>query len=331
VISRRPSNQPPDGLHFRLPGNTGSPYGVLYVVFGLLAFAIQDSIIKHLSADYPVLELLTVRTVVVLVGVAAIAAVLGGPRRRISLFKTTAPLILLSRGAFAFFAFTAYYLALAKMQIADAAAIYMTAPLIVTALSIPLLGERVGLHRTAAVMIGFVAAIAMIRPGSNLFQAAAMLPLFSAVAYAFIPIINRRVGLSQPALTMALYTTACYLALCLVSYALVHSIDWTIDEQGVFANLALHWLPMDLAHIAWMVVSGLFFIVGMLGLTQSYRLLPVSIVAPFEYSYLIWATLLGWFVFGEIPGLHTIVGGLLIVLCGCYITYRQHSSLATRS
>lgn len=319
MTSRQPDNSP------------GSLYGVLYVVFGLLAFAIQDSIIKRLTADYPVLELLTVRSVVVLLGLAVISAIVAGRGRRMSLFKTTKPGLLMLRGAFAFFAFTAYYLALAKMQIADAAAIYMTAPLIVTALSVPLLGERVGVHRAAAVLVGFFAAIAMIRPGSNVFQTAALLPLFSACAYAFIPIINRRVGLSQPALTMGLYTIICYLMLCLVSFVLVHTIAWKIDEQSVFANLVQHWLPMSPLHIAMTIVSGLFFIAGLLGLTQSYRLLPVSIVAPFEYSYLIWATLLGWLVFSELPGLPTIIGGMLIVLCGCYVTYREHSAVKSGS
>lgn len=303
----------------------GQLYGVLYVVFGLLAFAIQDAIVKHLSADYPVLELLTIRSIAVLAGLVLLMIVLGGPKGRWSLFKTDRPVLLMSRGAFAFFAFTAYYLALAKIPLADAAAVYMTAPLFVTALSVPFLGEKVGLHRVMAVVVGFVAAIVMIQPGSSVFQAAAALPLFSAMSYAFIPIINRRVGLSQPALTMALYTTLCYLALCLVAFVLVHTIEWSVDPENVFANLAEHWRPMTLWHLLLCCVSGLFFIGGLLGLTQSYRLLPVSIVAPFEYSYLIWATLIGWLVFRESPGLHTVAGGLVVVLCGCYITYREHS------
>ena len=69
----------------------------------------------------------------------------------------------------------------------------------------------------------------------------------------------------------------------------------------------------------------MIFIGGLLGLTQSYRLLPVSIVAPFEYSYLIWATLLGFLVFAELPGLHTVLGGMVIVLCGCYVAYRERN------
>ena len=240
-----------------------------------------------------------------------------------SLFYTSRPWILLLRGSFAFVAFTAYYLALSRMPIADAAAIYMTAPLFVTALSVPLLREKVGLHRAGAVFVGFVAAIAMIRPGSSVFQAVAVLPLFSAVTYAFIPIINRRVGLTQPALTMALYTIVSYLALCLISYVLVHFVQWSADPHSLFADLARHWLPMTPSHLALTALSGLIFIAGLLGLTQSYRLLPVSVVAPFEFSYLIWATLLGFLVFGDLPASYTVLGGAVVIICGCYIAYRE--------
>ncbi len=315
--------------------NSGSLFGVIYVVLGLLAFAIQDAIVKQLTTNYPVLELLTLRSMVVMLGLIAIIIAVSRrghvePGAR-SLFHTTRPFLLLLRGAFAFFAFTAYYLALSRMPIADAAAIYMSAPLFVTALSVPFLNEKVGLHRVLAVIVGFLAAVAMIRPGSSVFQVVAVLPLFSAITYAFIPIVNRKVGVSQPALTMAFYTIACYLFLCLVSYVLVHFVSWQIDPDSVFANLAEHWRPMSPVDLFWTVISGLFFIGGLLGLTQSYRLLPVSIVAPFEYSYLIWATLLGFLVFGELPGAHTFFGGLVIVLCGCYITYREHSVARAKS
>ena len=312
--------------------NSGSLFGVVYMVLGLLAFAIQDSIVKQLSLNYPVLELLTLRSLVVQLGLTAIIFYAGlrgavGPSGR-SLFHTSRPVLLLIRGVFAFFAFTAYYLALSRMPIADAAAIYMTAPLFVTALSVPFLKEKVGLHRAAAVIVGFLAALTMIRPGSSVFQVVAVLPLFSAIAYAFIPIVNRKIGMSQPALTMGFYTTTSYLGFCVIAYFLVHFIGWQVDSDSVFANLAEHWRPMTFPHMAWITVSGLLFICGLLGLTQTYRLLPVSMVAPFEYSYLIWATLLGFLVFGEFPGLHTLLGGLVIVLCGCYITYREHNGKA---
>ena len=304
---------------FKFPGKE-SPWAVLYVVFGLLAFAIQDAVIKQLSVNYPVLQLLTVRGVVVFLSMALLVYVVGGW----SLFKSARPSPLLLRGVFAFFAFAIYYLALSKIPFADGAAVYMTAPLFVTALSVPLLGERVGMHRVLAVLIGFMAAIVMINPGSTVFQPAAALPLISAMLYAIIPIINRHVGMSQHPLTMGLYTTASYLGLCFVSGLIVHSFNWSISETSLFSNLFQTWLPMSTTALLLTAASGFLFVLGLLGLTQSYRLLPVSIVAPFEYSYLLWATLIGLIAFNEIPGARTLLGGLIIILCGCYVAFREN-------
>ena len=304
------------------PGNDIKLWRVLYAVFGLLAFAIQDALIKDMTVTYPVLQLLTIRSVVVLLTIGAIALIVGGVR----LLKTSRPGLLMLRGVFAFFAFTLYYIALAKMPLADSAAIYMTAPLFVTALSIPLLREQVGIHRAAAVIIGFVAAIVMINPGSSIFQATAVLPLFSAMLYAFIPVINRHVGVREHPLTMGIYTMLSYLVLSVVTGILIHTQDWGIAEAHLFANIFQHWRPMATGDKILIIVSGFIFVTGLLGLTQSYRLLPVSIVAPFEYSYLVWATAIGYVVFSEIPQMRTIIGGLIIVACGCYIALRENRS-----
>jgi len=303
----------------KLPASE-SPWSVLYAVLGLLAFAIQDAIIKQLSVDYPVLQLLAVRGAVVFLSMVLLVFIVGGW----TLFRSARPSPLLLRGVFAFFAFTIYYLALSKIPFADGAAVYMTAPLFVTALSIPLLGERVGIHRVLAVVVGFAAALVMINPGSTVFQPAAALPLFSAMLYAAIPIINRRIGLSQHPLTMGFYTTASYLGLCLLAGLLVHSFDWSVPETSVFANLFQSWRVMSPLALALTTVSGLLFVLGLLGLTQSYRLLPVSIVAPFEYSYLLWATLIGMLAFNESPGPRTLIGGFIIIFCGCYVAFREH-------
>ena len=123
----------------------------------------------------------------------------------------TGPLLL--RGVLAFFAFTCYYLSLKFIPFATAAAVYMSAPLFVTLLSSLLLKESVGIHRWLAVLSGFSAVVFMLDPGSDLFQVESLLPLFSALCYAMIPILNRRIGLSEHALTMGIYTTVAYLVL----------------------------------------------------------------------------------------------------------------------
>ncbi len=297
--------------------------GILFCVFSLLGFALQDSLVKWLSEDLPILQVLAIRAMVVLALLTGVGLALHG--RKILRGKKPRPLML--RGVLAFFAFTTYYLALSRIPLADAASVYMTAPLFVTMLSALLLGEKVGFHRWGAVVAGFSAVIVMLAPGSSLFRLEAAIPLFSAMCYAMIPIINRRIGMSEHALTMAIYTTATYLGLILLVSAFIHLLPIQLHGNELLGELLQHWQkPSDLEFLLILFVSCLFTL-ALLGITQAYRVAVVSSVAPFEYSYLVWATLIGFFLFNHVPSTRTIIGGAVVVICGCYIAVRERKAI----
>jgi drug/metabolite transporter (DMT)-like permease len=259
-------------------------------VFALFAFATQDSIIKLLSERYSVIEILMIRLAIVLALLLAVALAWQGP----GILRTRRPRLMFARGVLAFFAFTTYYIALSSIPLAEAAVVYMTAPLFVTLLSALILRERVGLHRWSAVVIGFGAVVFMLDPGSSLFRIESAMPLFSALCYALIPIINRHIGLSEHALTMGIYTTASYFVL-----------------MGL-TSLAIIALPPPAT-----------FTVALLCITQAYRIAVVSTVAPFEYVYILWASLIGYLMFADVPGPRAMIGGAVIVASGCYIILRE--------
>lgn len=293
--------------------------GILFCVFALLLFALQDSIIKGLSQQYPLLQVLSLRSGIVLGLLVAIGLYLQGR----GILRGRKPLPMLTRGVLAFFAFTSYYFALQKIPLADAASVYMTAPLFVTLLSSLLLREKVGFHRWAAVSLGFAAVIVMLNPGSGLFRIESALPLFSAMCYAMIPIINRRIGMSEHALTMAIYTTFTYLSLILLASALIHLFPSTASGNGIIAAVFQRWFWLSSEDLLLTLLAGCIFSVALLCITQAYRIAIVSSVAPFEYSYLLWASIIGYLLFGDIPGIRTVLGGSVVVLCGCYIIYRE--------
>ncbi len=301
--------------------------GMLFCASALLAFATQDTLVKSLSSTYPVMELLTLRTVVVVVLLIATGVWLYGP----GIVKTNDPKPMLIRGVLAFFAFSSYYLALSQIPLADAAAIYMTAPLFVTLLSIPLLGERVGLHRWGAIVAGFVAVVVMLNPGSGVFRFTAILPLFSALCYAMIPIINRRIGYSQHVLTMSIYTTSSYLVFALISAAIIYLLPAPDDSSSLLGKMLLsRWLAPSLIDFSLIVASGIIFVFGLMSITHAYRVAAVSIVAPAEYSYLIWTSLLGLFVFNEFPGVRVILGSMVVVAAGLYVMYRERQAVESQ-
>jgi len=294
--------------------------GIVYCIFALLCFAVQDSLIKLLADRYAVLQILCIRSLAALLILIFVGQYLLGFR----VFKATQPLPMVLRGILAFLAFTTYYLALTRIPLAEAAAVYMTAPLFVTMLSVPLLGERVGWHRWLAVTFGFCAVVIMLNPGSALFRVEAAMPLFSALCYALIPILSRKIGFSEHALTIAVYTITSFLLLCLLASTIVYSVPPAATGSGFTGNLLQRWSLPTLADLWLMALSGAVFTAGLLCITQAYRVAIVSSVAPFEYSYLVWASLLGYLAFGDLPGSRTVLGSVAVVACGCYVLYREH-------
>lgn len=293
--------------------------GVLFCSGSLLLFAVQDSLIKQLSQRYPVLEVLTVRSLIVLLLLLAIGVAFYG--RRVIVGRQHR--LLMMRGVLAFFAFTSYYMALKTIPLADAASVYMTAPLFVTLLSGLLLQERVGIHRWVPVVVGFCAVLIILNPGSSVFRIEAAIPLFSALCYATIPIINRRIGMTEHAMTMGIYTTAVFFTLVTLLSLVLQLLPSPAPGNRIVDGLFQAWQPMTAADFVLSCVAGAVFACALLSITQAYRIARVATVAPFEYSYLVWVSLLGYFMFGDIPGPRTVLGATLVVLSGLYILYRE--------
>ena len=308
--------------------DTGSSLpGTLLLIAALLAFAVQDAIVKFLTDQYPVLQLLTVRIFCVLVFFLSATGLFKGWH----ILNTAHTGLLLLRGVIAFFAFGSYYLALAVIPMADASAVFMTAPLFITALSVPLLGEKVGVHRWAAVTIGFLAVLLIINPTSSLFRIEAALPLLSALFYSIIPVITRKVGLSAHVLAMTTYNVGAYFFSCLLALLLLRTIPIPADAPALLQSIALPWQVPDAVSLGWMFLSGMIFGIAVLCVTQAYRISTISALAPFEYSYLVWMIMVGYLAFGEVPGVRTLTGAALVVICGVYVVYRENRLIAARA
>jgi len=293
--------------------------GISFLVTALLIFAVQDSVVKHLTEQYQVLQILTLRSIIVVFIMACIAYLRLGS----TFYKTNQSGLMMLRGCFAFAAFTNYYFALSFLPLGDAATVYMTAPLFVTALSVPLLGEQVGMRRWMAVVIGFTAVVFMLNPGSDLFRPIALLPLASALFYSFIPILTRKINANEHTPTITFYTTFSYAVLCLILSSAIHVWPAAPADSGIWAAIAQPWNTLNAN--AWMLItlSSVFFAAGVLCIAAAYRAAEVSVLAPFEYSYLLWATMVGYIVFSDVPTLRTWVAGVIIAGSGIYIAVRE--------
>lgn len=274
--------------------------GIGSVVCAVLCFSIVDATAKWLGQAYSPMQILFFRH---LFGIIPIAFLLwrsgsfrGLRTRRLHLHAVRAGLL--------FTALLSFFAALRSLPLAEAVAVGFTAPLFVTALAGPLLGEPVGPRRWAAVGVGFAGALIMVRPGSEAFQPEALLVLLSALSFALAMLLTRKMSQTETDVSMVAYTSL-------------------IAGLGSLPFLGFVWRPPPGDDIA------LFALVGVLGGTAAYLLVvgyrhaPATVVAPFDYTGVIWASLFGWMLWRETPEPAVWIGAATIALSGIYITHRE--------
>ena len=291
--------------------------GIAYVVAGVTVFSVQDVIIKWLSGDYPVLEIVFVRSLVSLPLLFALASLRGGQRLR-----TAKPFQQAFRGLLMFLSYTTYYLALAALPLAETVSIFYSAPLFMTALSGFLLGEHAGLRRWSAIAVGFVGVVVIMQPQGDL-SLAAVLALGAAVTYALSAIMSRRIGETDTAESMAI-------SACLV-YAVLAGAAGLAFGDGVLGGTGRPEVDFLLRAWSWpgtgdfllFCACGVIAAIGFTCLAQAYRLAPATAVAPFEYASLPWAVLWGWTIWSEVPSPSLLIGIALVVGSGLYVFRRE--------
>jgi len=292
---------------------------IAYLLLATLFFAIQDALFKQLGQQYAVVQLLLYRMTMVV----TIMFLLHLSHRQRRPIVTRHWRLMSLRGVIAYTAFTLYYLALQKIPLANGATVFMTAPLFVTALSVPLLAERIGIHRWGAVGIGFIAVVVMLQPTSDIFRPIMALPLLSALIYALIPIITRLIESGEKAFTITFHTTLSYWVLCILASVLVHLVPPSDSSTALYTAYAQPWPAMQWPSLALIAITASLFCISVLLLTSAYRLAQASAVTSFEYSYLVWAIVTGYLFFGDKPSALTWMAAIVIASCGVYITLRE--------
>jgi len=274
--------------------------GIVLMLIGIAGFAVMDAIIKWLTADYSVPQVVALRSWFGLPLLCIFALHQGG----LKTLKTRRPMVHVGRYLLVLALSFSFFWALSQMKLVDAIAITFAAPIFITALSVPLLKEPVGLHRWFAIGIGFCGVLIMLRPGMGVFQWAALVVLGSAVVYALLMITTRAFKSTESTAALMLYPQL-GMSLTGIAFAPYFWVTPSPGDLGLFA------------------LAGLFGSVGVMCLTHAFRLGPAAVISPFEYSALIWATLLGFLLWDELPDKYTLVGAGIVILSGLYIVYRE--------
>jgi drug/metabolite transporter (DMT)-like permease len=287
------------------------PQGILFLCLGIFIFTIQDAIIKQISGSYPVTEVVAIRSLVALPILACVVHVETGLS---AIFSSRAGWLTI-RALILFLSYTTYYLAFPVLPLAEAVALFFTAPLLITVLAGPFLGERIGWRAWLAVTAGFAGVLIMLRPGTALFEPAALLSLLSALLYAVAALMTRRLGNTEKASVMTFYSVWVYLVGA-VGLALILDAADSTGSHPSLAFLLRPWTIPGSGDFLLMAACGLIAAVAMTLLTTAYRVAPAHVVAPFEYTGILWLPLWGFLFFAEIPQWTTALGTLLIVASG---------------
>lgn len=293
--------------------------GAVFLVLGIAVFSLQDLVIKLVSGAYPLSEALTIRSVTALPLLLVLVAVDGG----LAGLRSRRWRLLVLRGAVMCVAYTCYYLALAALPLATCVALYFTAPLFITVLSVFALGETVGPRRLAAVLVGFAGMLIMVRPGSELFDWAALLPVVSGLAYGTSQIIARRLGETERSTVMAFYGNALFLVAGVALAGLFGNGALADESHPSLAFLMRGWSVPGAWDLLLMMSCGVVAAVGLTLLTQAYRMAHANVVASFEYTALIWGVLYGWLIWGQLPRSGTWLGIAVVVGAGLYVLHRE--------
>lgn len=294
-------------------------WGAAFLVTGMLIFSLQDIAVKWMGGDYPVLEIVTFRSLVALPLTLLFFRYEGGR----GLPTTPQPKLEYVRGVFFFLSYTTHFMGLAALPLADVAAIKYSAPLMITLLSVMLLGELVGPRRWLALLVGFLGVLLIVRPGMASFNLGSLFILLSVFFYALATILTRKLQTTDSSATMAYYSSLVYLMATIILAPLLIFIGDFPDAHPSIAFLFRSWSAPSL--LDWLIMSGLGLVWagGMYFLARAYSVAQASDVAPFEYVALPINIMWGFVLWHEVPTWLTLAGASLTLGSGLYILYRQ--------
>ena len=274
--------------------------GILIMIIGMIMLASTDAVSKHLTVTFAVVQILWIRFVI-FAGVGAFAVI---AKRGFKGLRTKRPIAQIVRASMLLSAhFLAVY-TLSLMPLADAHAILAIAPLLVTAASVPFLGELIGLRRWIAIGTGFMGVLIILRPGLGVFDVVAIFPLAVAILFAGYNILTKLISRDDPNETTLFYTGSTGLIVLSVI-------------------IPFFWFPPSLIDWGWLIVAGIGGSFAHIFIITALHFAPASILQPFNYVMLVWATILGFLIFDDLPDYLTVLGATVIVISGLYAWNRE--------
>lgn len=274
--------------------------GIGLMVASVFLFSVMDMLVKLASERFPVGQILFARNLFAFVPLGLVVMRSGG----LDAIRSRNILGHVGRGAVGVAAMAAFFASYALLPLGEAVALGSSGPLFMTALSVPLLGERVGRRRWTAVTVGFAGVLVMTRPGSGVFDPAALFAIGGALFYALAIIQVRRLSRTEKSTAIVFYFTL-------------------IATLAGAASLPFDAVMPRLEELPLLVAIGLLGGTAQFTMTAAFKRTAVAVIAPFDYLGLVFAMTLGYLVWGDLPDLWLVVGAAIVVASGIYIVQRE--------
>ena len=298
---------------------TKNAKGIILILLGMLAFAVQDSIMKYIYSFVSLYEVYLIRT---LVSFVIILLFLKLTRKPI-IFKTQYPLLTFCRVVLFFFGFSFFYISLTVLPLGTATALFFVTPFLITIFAKIFLKEQIGPRRWSAVIVGFIGVYVILNPDFNNFNFMSLTPIMCALCYSLTMIIIKLTSEKDSVYTQTFTFYFFAMFISVIFYFTFGDGKYDTVNHPASQYIFREWFTDLENSILLMVATGFTASIAFILIFSAYRIASPAVISPFEYSILIWSSLSGWFFFNEIPNINTVIGMILIVSGGIYIFIRE--------
>ena len=273
--------------------------GILFMTLAMLCLSVNDVLVKGLSSSFPIWEVIFFRALSGVI-ISILLVVFFG----IKTLKTKKTFGHLIRAFSSVACVVFYFFGLKYLMLSENVAIVHSAPILATLLAIPILGEKLGLHRMLAILVGFIGVLIIVKPGSDLFKIESLFPLSAAFFMAIAYLSTRFLMATESSVSIIFY----------------YSLALLITSLIFFPN---NFVMPSLFHLMPLMGLGVMGSLGHYFMSQAAKSAEVVVITPFEYTSFIFLGVMGYFFYDEVPNSSVFIGMLLIVLSGIYIVYRE--------
>lgn len=286
----------------------------------VFCFSLNDALIKFLSGSYALHQIVLVRSFVGILILFIIFIPLSGT---FAILKTQRLGMHLLRGLAVVFANLTFFLGLAELPLAVATSIFFISPLLITIFSIVFLKEYVGVYRWGSIIVGLLGILIILRPGTEAFKLASLLPIAAAFGYATLHIVTRYIGKTESALTMSFYIQVTFILICSLFWLLLGDGRFGFAQSPALDFLLRKWGSLPENDWPLFLLLGACSAFGGFLISQAYRNSEAAFVAPFEYIAMPLSIFWGLLIFNTIPDLQSLTGMLMIIGSGLFIVFRE--------